>query len=131
MFDASEPNGVILRFGTIVGFIVGIIIVYQVLYSDINDHLSEYTTLKAMGYGNRSLLVVVIQEVIILGVMGFIPGFIASVGLYQLLFMLTRIPIAMKVSIAIQVFILTLVMSIVSGAIATNKLRSADPADVF
>lgn len=131
MFDASEPNGVILRFGTIVGFIVGIIIVYQVLYSDINDHLSEYTTLKAMGYGNRSLLVVVIQEVIILGVMGFIPGFIASVGLYQLLFMLTRIPIAMKVSIAIQVFILTLVMSIVSGAIATNKLRSADTADVF
>ncbi len=131
MFDASEPNGVILRFGTIVGFIVGIIIIYQVLYSDINDHLSEYTTLKAMGYGDRSLLVVVIQEVIILGVMGFIPGFIASVGLYQLLFMLTRIPIAMKVSIAIQVFILTLVMSIVSGAIATNKLRSADPADVF
>ncbi|MEO0971061.1 MAG: ABC transporter, partial [Cyanobacteria bacterium J06639_18] len=62
---------------------------------------------------------------------GFIPVFIASVGLYQLLFMLTRIPIAMKVSIAIQVFILTLVMSIVSGAIATNKLRSADPADVF
>ena len=131
MFDASEPNGVILRFGTIVGFIVGIIIVYQVLYSDINDHLSEYATLKAMGYGDRSLLVVVIQEAIILGVMGFIPGFIASVGLYQLLSMLTRIPIAMKVSIAIQVFILTLVMSIVSGAIATNKLRSADTADVF
>ena len=131
MFDASEPNGVILRFGTIVGFIVGIIIVYQVLYSDINDHLSEYATLKAMGYGDRSLLVVVIQEAVILGVMGFIPGFIASVGLYQLLFMLTRIPIAMKVSIAIQVFILTLVMSIVSGAIATSKLRSADPADVF
>ena len=130
-FDSSEPNGVILRFGTIVGFIVGIIIVYQVLYSDINDHLSEYATLKAMGYSEKSLLLVVIQEAIILGIMGFIPGFVASIGLYQLLFMLTRIPLTMKVSVAIQVFILTLVMSIISGAIATNKLRSADPADVF
>ena len=130
-FEASEPSGVILKFGTIVGFIVGIIIVYQVLFSDINDHLSEYATLKAMGYGDKSLLLVVIQEAIILGVMGFIPGFIASIGLYQLLATLTRIPLTMKVSVAIQVFILTLVMSIISGAIATNKLRSADPADVF
>ena len=130
-FEASEPNGVILGFGTIVGVVVGIIIVYQVLYSDINDHLSEYATLKAMGYSDKSLLLVVIQEAIILGVIGFIPGLIVSIGLYQLLFILTRIPIAMKASIAIQVFTLTLVMSVISGAIATNKLRSADPADVF
>jgi putative ABC transport system permease protein len=74
---------------------------------------------------------VVLQEAIILGVMGFVPGFIASVGIYQLLVTLTRIPLAMKVSVAVQVFILTLVMCAVSGAIATGKLRSADPADVF
>lgn len=130
-FEASEPSGVIFRFGTIVGFVVGIIIVYQVLYSDINDHMSEYATLKAMGYSDKSLLLVVIQEAIILGALGFVPGLIASIGLYQLLFILTRIPIAMKTSIAIQVFILTILMSVVSGAIATNKLRSADPVDVF
>jgi putative ABC transport system permease protein len=130
-FHASQPEGVILKFGTIVGFVVGVIILYQVLYTDVTEHLSEYATLKAMGYPDRTLLLVVLQEAIILGVMGFIPGFMASLGIYQLLVTLTRIPLTMKASVAIQVFILTLVMCAVSGAIATNKLRSADPADVF
>jgi putative ABC transport system permease protein len=130
-YQASEPNGIILKFGTIVGFVVGIIIVYQVLYADINDHLSEYATLKAMGYGDRMLLFVILQEGIILAVLGFIPGFFASIGIYQLLTVLTRIPLAMKMTVAIQVFILTLVMCSLSGIIASGRLRSADPADVF
>ncbi|WGV23182.1 ABC transporter permease DevC [Halotia branconii] len=130
-FHASQPEGIILKFGTIVGFVVGVIILYQVLYSDVSDHLSEYATLKAMGYSDRSLLIVVLQEAVILGVMGFIPGFFASVGIYNLLVTLTRIPLVMKASVAIQVFLLTIIMCSVSGAIATTKLRSADPADVF
>jgi putative ABC transport system permease protein len=130
-FQSSQPEGIILKFGTVVGFIVGVIILYQVLYSDVSDHLSEYATLKAIGYSERALLLVVLQEAIILGVMGFVPGFIASVGIYQLLVNLTRIPLIMRVSVAIQVFVLTIVMCGISGAIATSKLRSADPADVF
>jgi putative ABC transport system permease protein len=130
-YQASEPNGIILKFGTIVGFVVGIIIVYQVLYADINDHLSEYATLKAMGYADRTLLFVILQEGIVLAVLGFIPGFFASIGIYQLLTVLTRIPLAMKAGVAIQVFILTLIMCGLSGAIASGRLRSADPADVF
>ncbi len=130
-FHGSEPEGIILKFGTIVGFIVGVIILYQVLYSDVSDHLSEYATLKAIGYSDRSLLFVVLQEAVILGVMGFVPGFFASLGIYNLLVTLTRIPLAMKASVAVQVFLLTIIMCGVSGAIATTKLRSADPADVF
>jgi putative ABC transport system permease protein len=130
-YQSTEPNGIILKFGTIVGFIVGIIIVYQVLYADINDHLSEYATLKAMGYGDRMLLFVILQEGIILAVLGFVPGFVASIGIYQLLTVLTRIPLAMKTTVAIQVFLLTLIMCGVSGIIASSRLRSADPADVF
>ncbi|BAZ11332.1 putative DevC protein [Calothrix sp. NIES-4071] len=130
-YQATEVNGVILRFGTIVGFLVGVIIIYQVLYTDISEHLSEYATLKAMGYADRALLIVVLQEGVILGVLGFIPGFIASIGIYQLLVILTRIPLVMQTSVALQVFVLTILMCSVSGAVATNKLRSADPADVF
>ena len=84
-----------------------------------------------MGYSDNYLLSVVIQEAVILAIMGFIPGYFISTGLYQLLVTLTKIPLAMKASVAIQVFILTVVMCAVSGAIATTKLRSADPADVF
>jgi putative ABC transport system permease protein len=130
-YQETEPNGVILKFGTIVGFVVGIIIVYQVLYADINDHLSEYATLKAMGYADRTLLFVILQEALILAVLGFVPGFVASLGIYQLLTVLTRIPLTMKAAVAMQVFGLTLIMCALSGAIASSKLRSADPADVF
>ncbi len=128
-YQATEVNGVILKFGTIVGFIVGVIIIYQVLYTDISEHLSEYATLKAMGYADRALLLVVLQEGVILGVLGFIPGFIASVSIYQLLVVLTRIPLVMQTSVAIQVFILTIIICSISGAmpLATIFVGEASP----
>ncbi|MBF2005747.1 MAG: FtsX-like permease family protein [Chlorogloeopsis fritschii C42_A2020_084] len=128
---AADPAGVIFNFGTIMGFIVGVVIVYQILYSDVNNHLSEYATLKAMGYTDMSLLVVVFQEAIILAVLGFIPGFACSIGMYGLLGNLTRIPILMRLDVALQVFTITVVMCLVSAGVAMRRLQSADPADVF
>ena len=130
-FHASLPNGKVLNFGAMMGFIVGVILVYQVLYTDVTDHLPEYATLKAIGYSNTSLLTIVIQEAVIIAVLGFIPGYLASIGVYHLLVQLIRVPLTMKRAIAIQVFLLTVIMCLISGAIAMNKLRSADPADVF
>ncbi|MEM9087527.1 MAG: FtsX-like permease family protein [Cyanobacteria bacterium P01_F01_bin.53] len=130
-FRASLPNGKVLNFGAAMGFIVGIVIVYQVLYTDVSEHLPEYATLKAMGYSDRALLMVVLQEALILAILGFIPGYFASYGVYQLLVVITRVPLVMKTTVAVQVFVLTLVMCMISGAIAMNKLRAADPADVF
>ncbi|MEM8810517.1 MAG: ABC transporter permease DevC [Cyanobacteria bacterium P01_G01_bin.38] len=130
-FQASLPNGKILDFGAAMGFVVGVVIVYQVLYTDVNDHLPEYATLKAMGFSDRALLTVVLQEALILALLGFIPGYLTSYGVYSALTYVTRIPLSMRLGVAVQVFGLTLVMCILSGAIAMNKLRSADPADVF
>jgi len=130
-FRESLPNGKVLNFGALMGFIVGLVIVYQVLYTDISDHLPEYATLKAMGYSDTALLQVVLQEALILAIFGFIPGYFASYGVYHLLTHLTRVPITMTTTVALQVFILTLIMCGISAAIAMNKLRAADPADVF
>ena len=130
-FIAQFPEGKILNFGAMMGFIVGIVIVYQVLFTDISEHLPEYATLKAMGYNNRKLLIVVLQEAMILAVMGFIPGFLASYWVYGILEDSTKIPLEMNPAITWQVFILTIAMCGISGAIAVNKLRAADPADIF
>ena len=113
------------------GFIVGVIVVYQVLYSDVAEHLPEYATLKAMGYSDQALLRVVLQEALILAVLGFIPGCFASVGVYQLLSNLTRIPLTLRPDVALQVFVLTIVMCSLAGGIAIRKLQTADPADIF
>ncbi|MEB3337461.1 MAG: ABC transporter permease DevC [Leptolyngbyaceae bacterium] len=123
--------GFIFGLGVGVGFIVGIVIVYQILYSDVSDHLAEYATLKAMGYDNRYLLGVLLQEALLLAILGYLPGLFLSYGLYYLAQAATLLPISMKWDRAISVLFLTIVMCSASGAIASRKLRSADPADVF
>jgi putative ABC transport system permease protein len=130
-FIAQFPEGKILNFGAVIGFIVGVVVVYQVLYTDVSEHLPEYATLKAIGYSDRILLIVVLQESLILAIMGFIPGFLSSYWIYDLLTKATRIPLQMQSDVALKVFILTVIMCLISGAIAMNKLRSADPVDVF
>ncbi len=123
--------GFIFGLGVGVGFIVGIVIVYQILYADVSDHLPEYATLKAMGYTNLYLLGVLIQEALLLAILGFIPSFVLSFGLYQVTYAATLLPISMTVNRAVTVLVLTVIMCSVSGAIAMRKLRSADPADIF
>lgn len=130
-YQEENPAGLIFSFGAVMGFIIGVVIVYQVLYADVRDHLAEYATLKAMGYSDIYLLLVIFQEAAMLTVLGFIPGFFISVGMYNFLANLTRLELAMTPNLALMVLILTFLMCIVSAAIASGKLRSADPADVF
>ena len=130
-WSTNTPTGFIFGLGTIIGFIVGIVIVYQILYSDVSDHLPEYATLKAMGYSNRFLVNILIQESLILAFLGFIPGFILSSGLYVIAAQATLLPIGMTANRAVFVLSLTVVMCTVSGGIAMRKLQAADPADIF
>ncbi len=129
--QTESPSGIIFGLGTVMAFMVGVVIVYQVLSTDVNSHLKEYATFKAMGYRNQYLLAVVFEESIILAFLGFIPGFVLPIGLYQLAANATALPIAMTTGRAIFVFGLTIIMCIISGAIATRKLQAADPADMF
>ncbi|BFM38858.1 ABC transporter permease DevC [Synechocystis sp. LKSZ1] len=123
--------GFIFGFGTVIGFIVGIVVVYQILYTDVTDHLPEYATLKAMGYADRYFLAVVFQEALILAIIGFIPSFGLGLFLYSNTARATGLPILMTTARATTVLLLTVLMCIISGAIAVGKLRAADPADIF
>ena len=127
----ESPIGFIFGLGTAMAFGVGVVIVYQVLSTDVNAHLKEYATFKAMGYRNLYLLLVVFEEAIILALLGFIPGLILPLGLYRLASNATNLPIYMTLARALLVLGLTIVMCGLSGAIATRKLQAADPADMF
>ncbi|MGF1589595.1 MAG: ABC transporter permease DevC [Pleurocapsa sp.] len=123
--------GFIFTLGTAIGFVVGTVIVYQILYTDVANHLSEYATLKAMGYQDSYFVMVVFQEAIILAVLGFLPGYAIATGLYALAAGATALPLAMTANRATTVLILTVIMCCVSGSIAIRKLSAADPADIF
>lgn len=128
---SSTAIGFIFTLGTIMGFIVGTVIVYQILYTEVADHLAEYATLKAIGYTHNYLLFVILQEALILAFLGYIPGFAVTMFLYDRARIATLLPVFMSGERAIMVFILTLIMCFVSGTIAVRKLQSADPADIF
>jgi putative ABC transport system permease protein len=130
-WQTNSPIGFLFGFGAVIGFVVGTVIVYQILYSDVSDHLSEYATLKAMGYGDTYLMGILVQESLIMAIFGFIPGFAVSLGLYAIVTSVTFIPIVMSVNRAVLVLGLTIVMCIGSGGIAMRKLQEADPADIF
>jgi putative ABC transport system permease protein len=130
-WERSTTIGFIFGLGVVMGFLVGVIIVYQILYSDVADHLPEYATLKAMGYSNFYLLGVVFQEAVILAIFAYVPGFLISNALYGLTRNATNLPLFMTLDKALLVLILTILMCVISGGIAMQKLRSADPADIF
>jgi putative ABC transport system permease protein len=130
-WNASTPVGYTFDLGVVIAFIVGAVIVYQILYSDVTDHLPEYATLKAMGFRDRYLLIVVFQEALILAVLGFVPGTAIALGIYRITNLATMLPMAMDVGRIVFVLILTAIMSSFSAAVAVRKLQTADPADIF
>ena len=130
-WDQNSPIGFIFNLGTLLGLVVGAVIVYQILYTDVTDHLAEYATLKAMGYQDRRLFWIVFQEALILSILGFIPGFIVAQVLYIMTNRATFLPVYMTVERALAVLLLTVLMCCGAGALAMRKLRSADPAEVF
>jgi putative ABC transport system permease protein len=125
------PIGFTFTLMVSMGFIVGVVIVYQILYSNIANHLTEFATLKAIGYSHTYLLIAVFQQAIIVAVLGFIPGFAVSLSLYDISKTATHLPIVMTTSQASSVLISIFMMCLISGTIAVGKLQSADPADIF
>ena len=130
-WNTASSFGIIFGFGTFMGVLVGGVVVYQVLYTDVTDHLKEYATLKAMGFSNNFILAIVIQEAILLGVSSFIPATLLSAGMYAFLTSASGIEIAMTHDKITLVGSLTIGICAASAAIAVNKLRDADPASVF
>ncbi len=131
-WQQATPVGFAFTFGMVMGFLVGLIICYQILSTDVSDHLPEYATLKAMGYSNAYLRGVVLQQGILLSLIGFVPGLIVSALTYAYLSARTGLPMDLwqwqRIGL---VFVLTVGMCVVSGLIALRRVEQADPAEGF
>ncbi|MEM9410122.1 MAG: FtsX-like permease family protein [Planctomycetota bacterium] len=127
----GTPIGFIFLAGAIVAFLVGAIIVYIVLSSDISKQISEYATLKAMGYRNQFLAKTVLEQSFILAIASYLSALVVSLVLYQVVGNAAKLPITMTWTRLVIVFFSSLIMSFVSALIAMQKLRQADPADLF
>lgn len=128
---STAPLDFIFGMGAAVGFFIGFVVVYQILYTEVTNHLPQFATLKAIGFTDGYLLKLVVCEAMILSILGYIPGFLMSIQLYKVATNEIQIPFAMTLARASGVFCLTLLMCGLSAAIAIRKAQTADPADVF
>lgn len=131
-FQATQtPIGFVFGFGVVIGMVVGLVIVYQVLTTDVQDHLAEYATFKAIGYPKRYFVGIIFEESICLATMGFFPGLLIALGLYWLASNKIDLPISMTSARLISVLIATITTCMISGYLATKRLNAADPAELF
>jgi putative ABC transport system permease protein len=130
-WNTATPIGYIFAFGAIMGFVVGAIIVYQILFADVSEHLNEYATLRAIGYRNRFVSGIVLQEAAILAVLGYMPVLAIVWWLYGKAAAATNLPLYVTQERAITVFLMTLAMCAISALLAVRKVRRLDPAEVF
>ncbi|WP_299363195.1 FtsX-like permease family protein [uncultured Paracoccus sp.] len=129
--QTRRPTGVIFGFGVVIGILVGLVIVYQVLSTDVADHIREYATFKAMGYRQRFLLGIVLEEALILAAMGAVPGYLVARVLIGAMRKVTNLPLELSLQTGLGVFVGTVLACALSGALATRRLASADPAELF
>lgn len=130
-WQINTPIGFIVIAGMVIAMFVGSVIAYQTLYTDINDHMREYATLKALGMGGGFFLRLILQEAAILPAFGFIPGVVCAGLLFRLADKLGGLPTQLTFSDTLMVFGLTILSCTVAGFLATRRLRAADPADIF
>jgi putative ABC transport system permease protein len=130
-WQKATPAGYVFTMGVAVGFIIGIFICYQILYTDITDHLPQLATMKALGYHHRDLVRLVLTQAVTLGALGFIPALLTSFGLYSILTAITGIVTKLTFARVALVFALTIAMCFVSGLLAVRKALAVDPAELF
>lgn len=127
----STPIGFVFGLGLGLGFVVGMVVCYQVLATDISDHMAELATLKAMGYPPRYFLRLVVEESLYLATLAFVPGLATAAAAYWWLGSVTGLPMRLSLGRAAAIFLLTVTMCVASGILAIRRLHVAAPADLF
>jgi putative ABC transport system permease protein len=123
--------GIIFGSGLLISFVVGIMIVYQIVSTQVGRQLPQFATLKAIGYRDRALATTVSAMSLLIVIAGFIPAFAAALGLYSVIRQKTLLPVMMSEMRLLAVFVAALGMALISALLSVWVLRRADPADVF
>jgi putative ABC transport system permease protein len=125
------PIGFIFKLGLAIGFIVGVVICSQILYTSVVDRMPLFGTLKAIGYTNTYLIRLVTHEALLLSLLAFIPSAFIAWGLYNLLVSAVNFEMVLTFPRIFVVFAFTVGMSILAALVAIRKALTADPAEVF
>jgi len=117
--------------GALVGFVVGTLISYQIIYTELTDRLPQYATLKGIGYNNTFLIGSVLRQAILTGLAGYIPAWFLCLAVYRIIGDIALLPLHMTLQVTLVSLALTLGMCLFAAVIAVRRVIAADPAEIF
>jgi len=127
----SAPIGILFTIGMLAGLVIGTINCYQVLYTEVSDHLAQYATVKAMGFSDRFLHGVILTQAALLAGAGFAVGLVLSAAIDTYIGWVTKLPIQIQPLSGALVCVATFAMCALAGWIAIRRVEAADPAALF
>ena len=130
-FIAVKPVGIIFQIGVLVAFVVGVVILFQVLNTDISNRLGEFAILKAMGFREWFIYGIGIKQAVLYGLLSYFPSLGFSFIVFHVVHLLSRIPMDLDFPMAFFVFSLSIVMCSISCVLGLQKVRRTDPAELY
>jgi len=130
-WTTKTGTGLIFGSGLIVAFIVGIMILYQTLATQITRQLPQFAMLKAIGHTNRTLDRIVLLQALMVMLIAFVPALLVALCAYSVIRSQTLLPVTMSPTELGGVFVVAVFMSTISAMLSLVRLRRADPADIF
>jgi putative ABC transport system permease protein len=129
--DSVSPVGAIFGLGAVIGLCVGMLITYQILFTEISDRRAQFAMLKAIGYRPGYILGVIVRQSLLYGIAGFMPALLVSWAAFGVIDCGFLIPMRISASIFIATFVMMLIICVGAGVMAARRALIADPAEVF
>ena len=127
----ATSTGIVFGFGLVVSVIVGTVILYQTLSTQISHQLPQYAALKALGYRDRYLGEIVVILALILAAIAYVLAVACAFLVYDVVRSATHLPVTMTGARLATVLLVTLMMSAGSALVSVRSMKRADPVDLF
>jgi putative ABC transport system permease protein len=130
-FLSTKPVGVMMYISMLIAYLVGSVIMIQVLSTDISNRLGEYAVLKAMGFNAPFVYGVGAAQAALLALGGLVPALLlGGVVLWGIEYQ-THLPTGLGLGLIGTMLGIALLLAAGSAVIALRRLARADPAELF
>ena len=130
-FLSTRPIGIMLYTSMLIAYLVGSVILIQVLSTGIANRLGEYATMKAMGFPLWRVYGVGAAEAALLSLGGLVPALVCGALVLAFIQYRTHLSTFPGPGLILTMIVIALVLAAGSAAVALRRVARSDPAELF
>lgn len=130
-FITTKPIGIMLQTSMWIAFLVGSIILLQVISTDVVNRMKEFATLKAMGFGPEFVFGVGLFEALFLAGCAFVLAAVTTALILAIVQAATHLSGGSIVYLVGLTFVIVLTMTVLAVASVVRRIAHADPAELY